>query len=141
LKYSLRTIAHFLIKRKKFKVKPHLHSISSVRKFGGKPEDYQKIHDWFDETKSHLADVRHRALRHHSLGIFEAEKLFGILIVNSDGRKVSVRDIGEQHVLEDLGTIPTVQDWLTSLPISDWMGGPRRKPSKKLDAQMNPIID
>jgi hypothetical protein len=105
----------------------------------GKPEDYQKIHDWFDETKSHLADVRHRALRHHSLGIFEAERVFGILIVNADGRKVSVRDIGEQHVLEDLGTIPTVQDWLTALPISDWMGGPNRKPSRKFDKNLNPI--
>jgi hypothetical protein len=62
--------------------------------------------------KHFVADFRHRALRHHAEGIFLAEKLFGVAIINSDGKKVPVRYLGEQHVKEDLGRIPTAQDWL-----------------------------
>ncbi len=49
---------------------PYHHAVRSTRLFGGEPGDYLAIHNWFDESKAHLADVRHRALRHHSEGIF-----------------------------------------------------------------------
>lgn len=91
---------------------PYHHSVSSARKFGGKPEDYQAIHDWFDETKAHFADWRHRAARHHSLGIFWCEQKFGTTIRNSEGKEVPVRLVGEQHCREDLGWIPSLKDWL-----------------------------
>lgn len=104
---------------------PYNHSISSAKKWGGTPEEYQAIHDWFDETKEHYANWRHRALRHHSLGIFEAEQKFGTTITISTGKKVPVRLIGEQHVIEDLGIIPTVADWLRAIgdptKIQGWM--------------------
>lgn len=77
---------------------PIEHAKSSARRFGGVPEDYVAVHCWFDESKSQLADFRHRALRHHADGIFQAERLFGITIKNSDGKDVPVRYIGEQHV-------------------------------------------
>lgn len=99
---------------------PWTHALSSVKKHGGKPEDYYPIHKWFDETKSHMADFRHRALRHHSLGIFWAEEHFGPVIKNSDGKEVPVRVIGEQHVKEDCGFIPTVSDWLGKIPAEPW---------------------
>jgi len=102
---------------------PYHHAISSARKWGGEPEDYQKIHDWFDESKAHMADFRHRALRHHTEGIFMAERIFGVTIVNSAGRVVPVRYIGEQHVKEDLGRIPTVADWLSNIKTEGWMLG------------------
>ena len=90
--------------------------------WGGKPEDYQPIHDWFDATKELWADARHRALRHHSQGIFEAERVFGSTITNSAGKRVPVRYIGEQHVKEDCGgRIPTVIDWLGEIPMRPWM--------------------
>ena len=76
---------------------PLRHAESSARKFGGEPKDYLTIHNWFDESKALFVDFRHRALRHHSDGIFLAEKLFGIAIVNSDGKQVPVRHVGEQH--------------------------------------------
>lgn len=98
------------------------HAESSVKRFGGKPEDYQPVHDWFDATKETFADFRHRALRHHSQGIFEAERVFGTTITNSDGREVPVRLIGEQHVREDCGgRIPTVSDWLANIVPREWM--------------------
>lgn len=100
---------------------PLFHARSSARKYGGIPPDYQAIHDWFDESKAFLADVRHRALRHHAEGIFLCEKIFGTSIVNSDGREVPVRFIGEQHVLEDLGRIPAASDWLREISLQPWM--------------------
>ena len=97
------------------------HAESSSRKFGGVPRDYIDIHNWFDCTKEHLALPGHRALRHHTQGIFEAERVFGITIKNGAGRSVPVRFIGEQHVREDCRCIPTVADWLKRLPIEPWM--------------------
>lgn len=98
------------------------HAQSSARKFGGKPDDYIAIHDWFDDTKETFADFRHRALRHHSQGIFEAERVFGKTITNSEGRIVPVRYIGEQHVREDCGgVIPSVSDWFRNIKPETWM--------------------
>lgn len=111
---------------------PYHHALSSVKKWGGSVEDYLPIHDWFDESKSHMADFRHRALRHHSEGIFMAEKIFGHTITNSDGREVMVRYIGEQHVQEDLGRIPTVADWFRQIEVQSWMYGRRKSLEKEL---------
>lgn len=102
------------------------HAVSSAKRFGGCAADYQRIHDWFDATKATLGDFRHRALRHHTLGIFDAEQLFGTTIRNSDGGTVPVRLIGEQHVIEDCGYLPTPQDWLTHLAPQPWMNAPRK---------------
>ena len=101
---------------------PWHHSLSSARLFGGKPEDYLAIHNHFDSSKEHAADARHRVFRHHSEGIFEAERIFGVTITNSKGTKVPVRYIGEQHVKEDCGGfIPTVADWLRCMTMKSWM--------------------
>jgi hypothetical protein len=67
----------------------YYHSLSSVKKWGGKPEDYQPIHDWFDESKKIVAHFTHRALRHHAEGCYAAEREFGTTITNSDGKKSS----------------------------------------------------
>ncbi len=103
---------------------PYFHSISSSRKFGGKWEDYIQLHSWFDETKSSYPDMRHRTLRHHAEGIFWAEEKFGVVITNSDGKQVPVRAIGEQHVKEDIGWIPTIKDYLDNMNIVGWMYKP-----------------
>ena len=100
---------------------PLHHARSSARRYGGRPEDYAALHDWFDVTKMHLATPQHRALRHHAAGIFEAEAVFGRAIHNSDGREVPVRFLGEQHVREDCRCIPTVADWLSRISIEPWM--------------------
>ena len=104
---------------------PWQHSISSVNKFGGKPEDYIHIHQWFDETKGWYAHIYHRMFRHHSEGIFECERLFGMSFENSDGKIVYTRYIGEQHVREDCNNhVPTAKEWVEGI-LSDkkplWM--------------------
>ena len=103
---------------------PLHHAISSQKKWGGESDDYLPIHNWFDETKMHYPDMRHRALRHHTEGIFWCEKEFGVYIINSDGKKVPVRAIGEQHCMEDLGRIPTIKDYLDNMTITGWMYKP-----------------
>ena len=101
---------------------PYDHARSSARRFGGIPEDYVQIHEWFDSTKAHLSDFRHRALRHHSAGIREAAQHFGVFYLRpSDGKSVRTTLIGEQHVREDLGRIPTVADWLRCIRPELWM--------------------
>jgi len=102
---------------------PYHHAESSARKFGGSPGEYLDLHEWFDASKQYMADFRHRALRHHSAGIFMLEEAFGTTIMLSTGRVLPVRFIGEQHVLEDLGRIPTVQDWLGKIQPEPWMLG------------------
>lgn len=101
---------------------PIFHGLTSVKRWGGKVEDYMPIHNWLDATKETFADFRHRALRHHAQGCFEAERLFGAAITNSDGRLVPVRYIAEQHIKEDCGgRIPTVADWFRNIKPEVWM--------------------
>lgn len=100
---------------------PYYHAKSSARVFGGKPEDYMPIHNWFDATKESYCDFRHRALRHHAEGIFECERHFGETITNSDGKQIPVRYLGEQHVMEDCGRVPSLADWLSKIQPEPWM--------------------
>lgn len=108
---------------------PFHHAERSARLFGGGVEDYLAIHDWFDESKAHFADFRHRALRHHSEGIFLCESIFGTTLTNSAGKQIPIRLIGEQHVKDDLGWIPSVKDWLQHLQPQSWMGRTHFRPA------------
>ena len=85
------------------------------------PRITTRFNDWFDASKAHLASPLHRALRHHSAGIFEAERVFGRATVNGAGRAVPVRFIAEQHVREDCRRIPSLADWLRHIPVEPWM--------------------
>lgn len=98
------------------------HAQSSVRRWGGQVEDYLPIHNWLDATKELFCDFRHRALRHHAQGVFEAERVFGHTIRNSEGQLVPTRYIAELHIKEDCGGIvPSVSDWLSRIRPETWM--------------------
>lgn len=102
---------------------PYHHALSSVRKCGGTADDYLPLHAWFDEpSKLIIADFRHRALRHHAEGIFGRERAYGTTLTISTDRVVPVRLIGEQHVIEDLGFIPSFADWVRRIRPEPWMG-------------------
>lgn len=111
-------------------MKPYHHARISAKKYGGEPKDYQHLHDFFDQTKAAVADVRHRAVLHNAFGIFLLEQVFGPTIVNSAGKTVNVRDIGEDHVLDDLGFIPSLEHWVKNMAIQPWMGGQRKRQVK-----------
>lgn len=108
-------------------MKPLIHAKISVKKYGGKVEDYIPLHDFFDSSKAAYPNMKHRAILHNAFGIFILEKVFGTYITNSDGKMVSVRDIGEDHVMDDLGFIPTVENWLENLPLESWMSGAKKR--------------
>jgi uncharacterized protein DUF6915 len=101
---------------------PYHHAVSSVRQWGGTVDDYLALHSWFDQSKQIIADFRHRALRHHAEGIFMLETLFNTTRTLSTGRIIPTRWIGEQHVQEDLGRIPSFADWARCIRPEPWMG-------------------
>lgn len=111
--------------------KPWIHALSSARKFGGDPERYEPIHSFLDSSKAVIADNRHRALTHNSWFLSVVlERVFGVTIDNGEGKLISVRDIGEQHVMEDFGGfIPSGQDFLGELEYKYWMEGRGRPAS------------
>ncbi len=123
-------------------MKPFIHAKNSANKFGGKPDDYIEIHNFMDSSKSVVPDMRHRAIFHSAFGCFIVEKVFGVTITNSDGIEVSTRDIAEEHILEDLGRIPTLQDWLNEMQFQDWMMSPelRNKKSEEKNEFVSPGI-
>ena len=111
--------------------KPWIHALSSACRFGGRPEDYIEIHKLLDSSKGTIADSRHRALTHTAWFLSTIlERVFGVVITNSEGKKVSVRDVGEQHVLEDFRGryIPSAQDYLQEIEVKEWMVSGKGQP-------------
>ena len=101
-----------------------IHSKNSVRRYGGKVEDYLSIHKKMDCSKAIVADSRHRVLTHTMFWITEVMvPIFGYTIKNSDGKDVCVKDVCEEHILEDYGMkyIPTAQDFIENMEFKDWM--------------------
>lgn len=116
--------------------KPFIHAKSSAKKYGGKWEDYFPVHDFMDCSKGAFPDNRHRCLTHNSWFIKEVLERVHFpnsgpmtpdgsfpTIINSDGKHISVREIGEQHILEDFRYkfIPTASDYLQGLKMELWM--------------------
>ena len=113
--------------------KAWVHALSSAKRWGGTADDYIAVHERIDSTKSAHAEVTHRCVFHSAFGIYVIEEIFGRFVTNSDGRQVFVRDIAEQHVLEDLGFIPSLSDWLKEMPAQPWMAGQRKLGVKIVD--------
>lgn len=109
------------------------HALSSSRKWGGLPDDYLPIHSFIDSSKQTLGDHRHRALYHHTLGVWLCQQIFGPVLEIRRGKldaiklDIPVREIAERHIIEDLGWLPTPQDYLKNMPVETWMSGARRR--------------
>ena len=112
-----------------------LHNRSSEKgenfSLGGEIASVQII----DSSKAHSADFRHRAMYHHSAGIWLAETIFGPTITLSTGRVIPTRWVGEQHVREDLGFIPSFTDWVKAIRPEPWMGR-----TEKIEALVDPQL-
>jgi hypothetical protein len=95
-----------------------VHSQISVKRRGGKIEDYLPIHDFIDSTKELCSDNRHRLL-HTMWGIRRViVPIFGHSIINSDNKTVNVKDLCEQdHILPDYQNrfIPTLADFVSAI--------------------------
>lgn len=97
---------------------PHEHSLLSVRDFGGHWNDYIGIHEFFDQTKAHICDYRHRFILHNSFGMILCEKLFGPMIYNSDGKQISVREIARRHIIQDMGKVYSLKEIIDLMRLS-----------------------
>lgn len=97
-----------------------IHSQISVKKRGGKIEDYLPIHEFIDSTKELCSDNRHRIL-HTMWGIKRVIiPIFGHTIINSANKAINVKDLCEQdHILPDYQNrfIPTLSDFVRAI---DW---------------------
>jgi len=110
------------------------HAVSASHKWGGEPEDYLPIEEFIDSSKKTFGDFRHRAIYHHTLGVYLCEDLFGKTIPIKKSTKiiqVPVRLIAERHIVEDLGFLPSPEHYLKNIPFDSdstrWMSGSVRK--------------
>lgn len=102
---------------------PEIHAGFSVKRYGGRKEDYIAIHQFLDGSKSAHPDLRHRAATHNSwFVICVLPRVFGEVIKNSDNKEVSVREIGQWHVMEDFnGSFPSLSDFCSAITFCPWM--------------------
>lgn len=113
---------------------PDIHAKNSAKKYGGISSDYLEVHQAMDSAKEHIGTIIHRLILHNTFGITLVEKLFGEIvkagnpdspvyvrqnyIINSDGIKVYVKDILQDHVLEDMcGKIPTLAEQFENITV------------------------
>jgi len=73
---------------------------------------------------------------HHAAGIWLSETLFGPTITLSTGTdQFPPARVGEQHVREDLGFIPSFTDWVKAIRPEAWMGR-----TEKIEALVDPQL-
>jgi len=96
-------------------MKPLQHGQISAKTYGGVWSDYIEIHNFLDSSKAACAHFKHRFLLHHAEGIELAARLFGEQIENSESQTVSTRRILTDHLIEDVGSIVSVEDWARDL--------------------------
>jgi hypothetical protein len=103
---------------------PLIHSKSSVKRWGGKVEDYLSIHELIDSPKSTMNNNSSRLLTHNTWFVYHIiPKIFGYNITNSDGKSVDTVDVAMLHIAEDfrMKFVPTPQDYLKHLDVQPWM--------------------
>jgi hypothetical protein len=115
----------------------YFHSVSSANAFGGVADDYLDIHAWFDRSRGSTSSILHRMLAHHTAGIQDAIAHFGATLTISTGRRVPVSLIGEQHITEDLGFVPTLDDYIQMMTCPRWTS----KRAKLLHRKLHENID
>lgn len=71
-----------------------------------------------------------------------AETIFGPTIALSTGRIIPTRWVGEQHVREDLGFIPSFSDWVKAIRPEPWMGRTEKKLEPLVDPHLvSPVLE
>lgn len=126
---------------------PLIHSKSSVKRWGGKVEDYLPLHELLDSPKTTMNNNTSRMLTHNIWFCYQIiPKIFGYNITNSDGKSVDSVDIAMLHIAEDfrMKFIPTTQDYLKHLEVQPWMNNGVKdidnEESKELVKQLNQKI-
>jgi hypothetical protein len=101
-----------------------IHSQSSVKRWGGRIEDYLAIHELIDSPKACMNNNSSRLITHNVWFCYHiVPKVFGYNLTNSDGKRVDTIDIAMLHVAEDfrMKFVPTLEDYLKHLTLPDWI--------------------
>lgn len=96
-------------------MKPLQHAQISAKTYGGVWTDYIELHNFLDSSKAACAHFKHRFLLHHAEGIDLAVRLFGEQITNNEGLIISTRQILTDHLIEDVGSFVSIEDWAKDL--------------------------
>jgi hypothetical protein len=69
------------------------------------------------------------------IDLFKRNRAQGVHIINSEGKKIHIRDIAEQHILEDFRNkfIPSLNDYLSNMKLQMWMDNAMGTPQSKLN--------
>jgi len=103
------------------------HSRASAHRYGGRTQDYLPLHSFMDQTKALVADCRHRMILHNEWGVEIALACFGSHVAS-----IPTRQLVEDHIREDLGYVPTLEQTITALP-PGW-----RTPEQSLEQELDP---
>ena len=101
-----------------------IHSQSSVKRWGGKVEDYLAIHELIDSPKACMNNNSSRLVTHNVWFCYNIiPKIFGYNLINSNGKRVDTIDIAMLHVAEDfrMKFVPTLEDYLKHLTLPSWI--------------------
>ncbi len=93
----------------------------SVNRFGGEQDRYEELHRWFLNTREWFQDRRHLLMRHHSFGIFEAEKKFGYVYPIGHSKFLPTRILAEAHIRSLFRSIPSADMIINHLSMRKWM--------------------
>jgi len=96
-----------------------------IQKFFGIDFDaLDKLKDKYNLPDSFVADF---------LALVAHNRSHGVHLLNSADRKVHLRNIAEQHILEDFRNrfIPTFQDYLNEMNLASWMDNAIGQPKIK----------
>jgi hypothetical protein len=88
---------------------------------------------WFHVPSSATPELRvpYRAFTHHSYGLFELERIYGVYRKDPQTSKfVPLRPIGEHYLRAVLGIIPTLRDWARYIQPIRWMNNVTLKSQK-----------
>jgi hypothetical protein len=122
---------------------PLIHAKSSVKRWGGKVEDYLPLHELLDSPKATMNNNTSRFLTHNTWFAYTIiPKIFGYNIINSDGKSVDTVDIAMLHIAEDFRFtgIPTPQDYLQHMKVQSWMcNGVKPVPSEESKEELKTL--
>lgn len=98
---------------------PEQHALLSVKRYGGKQEDYYNVHYLMDYSKHFITNGNavHRAFSHNWWGISLLESIIPLKIING----VSIRQLLIDHVREDCGKVPTLEDCARALAAGEYL--------------------
>ncbi len=136
------TLAACLEQLKPERVENELHvydqCLASAERWGGEWTDYQALHQFLDWPREYLSDGRARRVLHNSWGVTMAVQAFGLVLSRpSNQAQLSVQELAEHHILQELPTIPTLEASLEGITLQRWMCA-RARPLSRLEQKGAP---